>query len=152
MEMRCKLFRSPERKAIREEHKLGFPYPVIKRTWKTNLIGGIPLNELNDADWTSMFKRAPEEIKPFLDRSSILSYYDIRDIQYINTRSPTHSGNKGVKLFCYFFGDYILEFAECTNIDEAKETGVDFSVKHGESVNRVYKLSKDGWKRVRGIA
>jgi hypothetical protein len=150
------LYNCEERKAIRREHKLGFPYPVVKRTHKDkhNIIGDIPLNELTSIDYESMISRAPLELKELLVRTSISTYYEIRDDIFIKNNAPASDVPimPGYSRYCFIFGDYILEFSNCGNFDDARSKSIMYSLKHGEAINRVYRLSKGKWKRVRGIA
>ncbi|WP_440946929.1 hypothetical protein ACSAZL_01135 [Methanosarcina sp. T3] len=148
------LIDSKDRKSIREEKRLGFPYPVKKRKQKHNLIGEIPINTLNDADYQSMVNHAPEELKKQFDRTSPLTYYDIRDVYFIKQHMPKKSAGAGSVRYAFLFGDYGIEFAECCNIEEAKKTAIKLAIKRNEPLSRVYSGSPKGrkWKRVRGIA
>jgi hypothetical protein len=148
------LYNCEERKAIRKEHKLGFPYPVHRRTHKDkhNIIGDIPLNELTAIDYDSMISSAHPGIKDLLIRTSSSTYYEIRDDIFIKNKAPEKLVTAGCSRYCYLFGDFITEFADCTNIDDARSKSIMFSLKHGEAINRVYRLSKGKWKRARGIA
>jgi hypothetical protein len=150
------LYNCDERKAIRREHKLGFPYPVHRRTHKDkhNIIGDIPLNELTAIDYESMISSAHPGIKDLLIRTSSQTYYEIRDDIFIKNNAPASDVPimPGYSRYCFIFGDYILEFSDCTNIEDARGASIRYSLKHGEAINRVYRLSKGKWKRARGIA
>jgi hypothetical protein len=150
------LYNCEERKAIRREHNLGFPYPVVRRTHKDkhNIIGDIPLNELTAIDYESMISSAPIEIKDLLIRTSSQTYYEIRDSIFIKNNAPAADVpiQPGYNRYCFIFGDYTLDFADCGDLEDARSKSIMFSLRHGEAINRVYKLSKGKWKRVRGIA
>lgn len=148
---------------IRKSKGLGFPYPLKgHHRNKSNIIGEIPINQLTGADYNSMLKSAPLELKTAIEKErsfnasfSSHTYYEIRDNIFLHQKVPATESfpDRPGYIYAFIFSDYDADFRKCANQDEAKTKSIQLSIKRGSPINRAYKLLSRGyWKRAKGVA